>query len=483
MKYNLPDSWVLTTIEQICSPPQYGWTTSASPTGKIKLLRTTDISSGKVNWSTVPYCKKPPEDFNKYELKPDDIVISRAGSVGLSYLIKKPLKSVFASYLIRFKPLINVQYVKYFLESPSYWNAISERKLGIAVPNVNATKIKQIEIPIAPLPEQKRIVAKIEKLFTKLDAGVDALKKAKILLKRYRQSVLKSAMEGKLTAKWREENKDKIEPASELLKRILAERRAKWETDQLAAFKAKGKKPKDDSWKKKYKEPEPPDTTDLPELPEGWVWISVGHLGTSITGSTPKTSKREYYDNGMYPFYRPAELNNGYNVNTSEIKLSDEGLLVSRKIPKNTVMVTCIGATIGKTGVCRKEGATNQQINSILGIDSIIVSEYCFFIFNTHFMQNQIIENSSSTTLPILNKTKFDQLRFPICTINEQKAIVKEIEKQYSILDRLESEIIDNVIYANKLRRSILKVAFSGKSVEQNPEDGSAEELLEQIKG
>ena len=204
----MPDGWVWTTLEKVSQPPQYGWTTSGKNRGTLHLLRTTDITSGYINWETVPFCEKEPPDVEKYLLKDGDIVISRAGSVGFSYLVKEPEQAVFASYLIRFRPvIIDELFLSYFFKSSAYWRAISESKLGIAVQNVNATKLRKISLPIAPLSEQHRIVAKIEELFTKLDAGKDELLQAKARLKRYRQSVLKVAMEGKLTKDWRKKHR------------------------------------------------------------------------------------------------------------------------------------------------------------------------------------------------------------------------------------------------------------------------------------
>ena len=112
----------------------------------------------------------------------------------------------------------------------------------------------------------------MKNLFTKLDAGIESLKQVQTLLKKYRQSVLKSAVEGKLTSEWRKQHKDELEPADKLLERILKERKEKWEAEQLANFKAKGKKPPK-NWQNKYKEPTPPDTSNLPELPDGWMWV------------------------------------------------------------------------------------------------------------------------------------------------------------------------------------------------------------------
>lgn len=220
----LPRRWSWTKLGEVCHPPQYGWTTSASGKGKLHLLRTTDITSGRVVWESVPFCSDEPSDKEKYLLKDGDVVISRAGSVGYSLLLKNPKSAVFASYLIRFKPLIDEEYVAYFLQSPSYWQSISTEKLGIAIPNVNASKLKQIPFPLAPLPEQRRIVAEIETRFTRLDAGIAALKRVRTNLKRYKATVLKAACEGKLVS---QDPSD--EPAEKLLERILTERRAKWE--------------------------------------------------------------------------------------------------------------------------------------------------------------------------------------------------------------------------------------------------------------
>ena len=138
-------------------------------TGKIHLLRTTDITSGKINWDTVPYCSEVPTDSEKYLITDGDIVISRAGSVGESHLIRNPQQSVFASYLIRFKPMINRDYFAFFLKSPYYWSVISDESLGTGVPNVNATKLRNCYFPLPPLAEQQRIVVKVNQLMATCD--------------------------------------------------------------------------------------------------------------------------------------------------------------------------------------------------------------------------------------------------------------------------------------------------------------------------
>src|SRR5689334_12243419 len=127
MTDQLPPGWTLTTLGEVCSHPQYGWTTSAASSGDLRLLRTTDITSEAIDWRTVPFCAESPREPDQYLLAEGDIVVSRAGSVGKSCLIRKPERAAFASYLIRFRPRIDTEYVAYFLKSGAYWKQISEQ--------------------------------------------------------------------------------------------------------------------------------------------------------------------------------------------------------------------------------------------------------------------------------------------------------------------------------------------------------------------
>ncbi len=145
---------------------------------------------------------------------------------------------------------------------------------------LNKQKFGILPIPLAPINEQRRIVQKIEELFTELDAGVAALERVRANLKRYRAAVLKAAVEGALTADWRARRPD-VEPAGDLLQRILRERRAAWEQAELARY-AKASKTPPKGWQGKYKEPAAPDATNLPELPEGWRWTSMDQLITFL---------------------------------------------------------------------------------------------------------------------------------------------------------------------------------------------------------
>ena len=161
--------------------------------------------------------------------------------------------------IVRTEQALESKFLSYFLSSPSQQATIMHQQTGATRQALTKSKILAFDIPVPPFNEQKRIVAKIEELFSDLDAGVSALERARANLRRYRASVLKSAVEGRLTETWRKANKANpgTEPASELLARILRERRQRWEQQQLATYESKGKKPPK-NWQSKYKEPEEP---------------------------------------------------------------------------------------------------------------------------------------------------------------------------------------------------------------------------------
>ncbi len=202
------------------------------------------------------------------------------------------------------------KYLCYFMQNNHVRDFLASNASGVggSLMRIKSSTISRYHFPLAPRSEQQRIVAKVEELFTKLDAGKEELKKVKTQLKRYRQSVLKAAVEGRLTQEWRKEHKGEIESASVLLERILKERREKWEAEQLTQMKAKGKLPKDDSWKKKYEEPVEPDTADLSKLPVGWCWATVEQLSVKVQyGSSEKTSG----DSGEIPVLRMGTVISG----------------------------------------------------------------------------------------------------------------------------------------------------------------------------
>lgn len=213
----------------------------------------------------------------RFGLEPGDLVICEGGEPGRAAVWKgqtERAKIQKALHRVRFRPgEYDPSFAMYYLYYGTLTNRFVEYYTGSTIKHLTGAALSRVRFPVPSIGEQRRIVAKIEELFSDLDAGVAALKRVRANLKRYRAAVLKAAVEGRLTAEWREKNRPQ-ETGPQLLARILAERRRKWEQEQLAAFAKAGKSPPA-KWKEKYKEPAEPDCTKLPALPEGWCWATV----------------------------------------------------------------------------------------------------------------------------------------------------------------------------------------------------------------
>ena len=419
---SLPKNWILTKIEDICTNSQYGYTTKASQGGNLKLLRTTDITSGRINWNKVPYCTKNPDDTGKYLLKDGDIVISRAGSVGVSYLIKDPEKAIFASYLIRFKPLINKRYFKYFLDSPFYWNSISEKKLGIAVLNVNATKLKSIIIPLSPLEEQNRIVEKIEELFSDLDKATEDLKKTQEQLKIYRQAVLEAAFGSIL-----EKNIFEIKTIEEI--------------------------------------------------------ITEKQIGLV------RSNKEQNSTSTGVPYIKMNNINTLGDVDINDVvyvEVNDEEL-GKYKLKKNDLLINTRNSfeLVGKSGIVKDDNVERVFNNNILRVrfnNSIIPKFINYQLLSNEIRQQIRKEKKATTNVCALYQRDILPLKFKIPKINIQNDIVNYVEYKLSVCDKLEKTVQQSLKKIKYLCQSILKKAFEGKLVSQDPNDLPACELLKQIK-
>jgi len=456
---------MLTKIEDVCTDPQYGYTTKASQYGDLKLLRTTDITSGKINWEKVPYCTKNPDDIEKYKLNDGDIVISRAGSVGFSYLIQKPETAIFASYLIRFKPLINKRYFRYFLNSPFYWNSISEKKLGIAVPNVNANRLKSIIIPLPPINEQNRIVEKIEELFSELDKATEDLQKTKEQLKIYRQSVLKAAFEGKLTEEWRKKNPYKENHIDEMNKAILNfnfYKKGQNVPRSLPTF----------------------DIRDLPQLPDNWIWVEAHKICSSVRDGTHDTPK--YIEKGI-PLITSKNLKNG-KLNFNNVKYisnKDHEKIIKRSIVEDDDILFGMIGTVGNPVIVScKTKFSIKNVGLFKKSYDFLIPKYLKYWLESYKLFRILQEKDfvKGTTQKFISLGYLRLLPIPLASLQEQEQIINEIESRLSVCDKLEESILQSLVKINYLRQSVLKKAFEGKLVSQNPEDEPAEKLLERIK-
>ena len=281
--------------------------------------------------------------------------------------------------------------------------------------------------------------------------------------KALRQKILDLAIHGKLVP---QDPND--EPASVLLERIRDEK-------ERLIKEGKIKRPK-----KSKTTSDKPHYENVPfEVSSSWVWTTLGDIAEIITGNTPSKDIKEYYS-GNIPFFKPTDLEQGIHTKYSKDRLTPLGFEQSRKLPANSVLVTCIGATIGKTGLTTVEGTCNQQINAIIPT-SAILAKFLYYVCISDYMQHEIKANASATTLPILNKGNFSKIAITIPPLREQSRIVKGIEHWLSLVDCIEGNKENLQRTIREAKSKILTLAIHGKLVPQDPTDEPASELLKRI--
>jgi type I restriction enzyme S subunit len=345
--------------------------------------------------------------------------------------------------------------------------------------------VRKLHFPLAPLPEQHRIVAEIEKHFTRLDAAVAALERVRANLKCYRAAVLKAACEGRLVPTEaelaRREGHD-YEPAEQLLARILKKRRARWEADQLAKMQAKGKVAKDEKWKAKYEEPEGPDTVGLPDLPQSWTWATLGQLVWSVKDGPHYSPK--YVEQGV-PFVT------GGNVRPSGVDFESAKritpelhaeLSVRCKPEKGDILYTKGGTTgIARVNTYDREFGVWVHV-AVLKLVGSTEAFYLQHALNSPFCYAQAQRFTHGVGNQDLGLTRMVRIALAVPPLPEQHRIVAEVERRLSVIDELDAVVDANLRRAERLRQAILKRAFEGKLVPQDPADEPASVLLERIR-
>ena len=276
-----------------------------------------------------------------------------------------------------------------------------------------------------------------------------------------KNSILQLAIQGKLVAQDKND-----EPAEVLYAKIQAEK-------QKLIKEGKIKKDK----------PLPPITEDeIPfSIPPTWKWVRLGNLGYTQTGTTPPRNHAEYYGED-YPFIKPADIDENGNVNFPKEYLSSKGIQYGRFIKKQSILMICIGS-IGRAGIVNFDCSCNQQINVLTPY--LACTKYLLYAMSSNNFQMQALSNTSQTTLPILNKSKWDNLILPLPPLEEQKRIVAKIEEleplinQYDQAEQKLSTLNDK--FPKQLKKSILQLAIQGKLVAQDENDESAEVLYAKI--
>lgn len=431
----LPEGWINASISDLVGPSGLAtdgdWIESKDqdPAGDVRLIQLADVGDGHfIDKSRRFLTSATAKRLNCTFLEANDVLVARMpdplGRACIFPGLGRPSVTAVDVFICR-PPAgaLEPRWLMHSINSPDRRDAMLGQAGGTTRQRIAGGRVKQLEVPTPPLPEQRRIVAKIDSFSAKSSRARDHLDHIPRLIEKYKKAVLTAAYEGDLTTSWRAER----------------------------------------------------------DAPAGDV-VQVCDVATVVTGATPPTVGKASYFGGSIAFFKPTDLDAGYHVSTPRETLTDEGARRSRPVPSGATLVTCIGATIGKTGFARVPCCTNQQINALVADRAQAVPEWLFWMVVSPPFQAAILDNASATTLPIINKGRFEKLSLTLPLIPEQREIVRRIETAFAWIDRLAAEATSARKLVDRLHQAVLAKAFRGELVPQDPADEPASSLLARIK-
>ena len=491
-KDQVPPGWAITSVGRIARLVASGF-----PSGKHNLegvgvphIRPMNIDrDGRLDLDSLKYV----DGAIPRELSKGDVLFNNTNSpelIGKTTVVSTDRRLAYSNHMTRisledgFDPTFIARQL-HFLWLSGYFRHRCANHVNQA--SIAASPLSSVvPIAVAPSSEQSRIGEELDELFSDVDAGAEALEKARDKLKLYRASVLKAAVEGALTADWRACHRQ-VEPASELLKRILVERHRRWEQDQLRRFEEKGRVPPK-NWKAKYKEPVARDTTRLPNLPDGWCWVSWGQVGLSQNG---RAFPSKHYQGSGTKLLRPGNLHMDGQVRWTE---KNTRYMPDRYLETASTLVVGPGELVinltaqslkddflGRVCITSRDDLCllNQRLARLTPI--VVPPRFMLWVFKSVVFRKFVSELNTGSLIQHMFTRQLDEFPFPLPPLPEQEAIAEIVDDRLSVIERLEAEIDGKLTKARGLRQAILRHAFTGKLVPQDPNEEPASELLKRI--
>ena len=464
----------------------------SGPTGEFIYVDISSIDREAkkiVEPKTLPLEKAPSRA--KQVLKAGDVLVSMTRpNLNAVALVPEHLDGAIGStgfHVLRSKWL-HPQFLLGLVQSRAFVEAMSALVQGALYPAVRPKDIAAYQFRFEVPAQQARIAAKLEELLSDLDAGVTELKAAQKKLQQYRQSLLKAAVEGALTAAWREARRQHgtpTETGAQLLARILTERRARWEAKQLAKFGEQGKVPTK-GWQEKYPEPVPPDTSDIPKLPEGWVWASVDQLSPDDLANGRSVLSAE----SGAKVLRLTAVRNGL-IDLNEVKSGDWTLEEAKPfaIEAGDLLIVRGNGSKSLVGRVGLVGQVNEQVaypDTLIRLrvcDEVVPSRWVALVWDSEIVRSHL-EQRARTSAGIYKISQPDIVSacIPVPPTTEAKEAIARLELQLesvSEFDRTAGRLLQ--LSAAAQRQNILRAAFTGELVPQDPDDEPAGVLLERI--
>ena len=457
----LPAGWVSAQLSSLASEirgsvrPSAGtlyelYSVPAFPSGRPEIVDGAEVGSAKrlVASGDLLLCKINPRINRVWKVDADQ---GHPKLASTEYLVLRAPEDV-REHL--------VGYLAWYFRSPEFRVWIELHTEGATGSHTRAKSpvILRHEVPLAPIAEQRRIVAAIEEQFSRIDAGIEALNRARRNLQRMRAAILEAALSGRLV-----QQNSRDEAAEAALKRLL---------DQYPGMQD-GRPP---GARRLNRTSAPP--SDEP-LPHGWAWVNLEMIAVTGSGGTPRRDRSEYFG-GTMPWVKSGELRDGLVRETAEF-LTNVGLANSSAqiVPRGTLMIALYGATVGKLGILDiEQAATNQAVCTIRPLIPEM-RDYLWWVLRHH--RNDLIFQGRGGAQPNISQEILRKFVFPLPPLAEQQRIVEQVERHWSVLRDVDTVIVANVHRSERLRRAMLSRAFQGRLVPKDPADESAALLLERI--
>lgn len=420
--FEIPESWRWVRWGYLSQSIQYGYNAPAQDVGRIKMVRISDIQDGKVLWDTVPYCEIREEAMPTYLLQKNDILFARTGgTVGKSYLVKDvPEESIYAGYLIRtrYSSLLCPEYMKYFMESLLYWDQLRNGTIATAQPNCNGKTLSKMILPLPPLAEQKRIVAKIEELLLYVDRYAAAYEKLEQFNAKFpedmKKSILQYAIQGKLVEQRPEEG-----TAEELYQQIQTEKKRLTKEGKI---------------KKEKPLPEIAEDEIPFDIPESWKWCYIGDLFLHNTGKAQNSSGST---NGTIRKF--ITTSNLYWDRFDFTKIKEmpftEAELERCTVRKGDLLV-CEGGDCGRSAVWNydEEVCIQNHVHRLRPYQDVNIY-YFYYLF--YLYKNTGRLRGRGVAIQGLSNEAIHKIIVPLAPLAEQKRIVAKLEEILPLCERL----------------------------------------------
>ena len=437
--FEIPENWCWCRWGDLSESIQYGYNAPAKETGRIKMVRISDIHENKVFWDSVPYCDISEDEIQTYILKKNDILFARTGgTVGKSFLVQDvPCEAIYAGYLIRThynSEKLVPQYLKFFMESNLYWEQLKEGTIATAQPNCNGKTLSKMLIPLPPLAEQKRIVAAIEKFMPLIEEYGKKETQLKAINEKIgtltKKAILQEAVQGKLVPQNTDEGN-----AKDLLEEIRKERLSHG-LDFANAKSGKRKSKKETA----LAGSNPCDITeeDIPfEIPENWCWCRWGDLSESIQYGYNAPAK----ETGRIKMVRISDIHEN-KVFWDSVPYCDisEDEIQTYILKKNDILFARTGGTVGKSFLVQDVPCEAIYAGYLIRThynSEKLVPQYLKFFMESNLYWEQLKEGTIATAQPNCNGKTLSKMLIPLPPLAEQKRIVAAIEKMLPLCEKL----------------------------------------------